>query len=146
MSQPPNLLNWSFVNVSQKSTMKNQEWTPTYLFLSIFMFYSGWFWITHVFSLLFNKLHLYYSKAHRIQLFLLEFVLLFLSGRLSSSFTFYFTVLRCVCATYWSVVLSLEKGILAVCQYTFLSVLVFLWTCETSPVAAQVLFQFKVHI
>ncbi len=34
----------------------------------------------------------------------------------------------------------------AVSQYAFLSVLVFLWTCETSSVVAQVLFQFKVHI
>ncbi len=31
----------------------------------------------------------------------------------------------------------------AVSQYAFLSVLVFLWTCETSSVVAQVLFQFK---
>jgi len=51
-------------------TMKNQEWTPTCLFLSIFMLYSGWFWITHVFNLLFNKLHL--QQSHRCQLLLLE--------------------------------------------------------------------------
>ncbi len=38
------------------------------------------------------------------------------------------------------------KETLAVFQYAFLSVLVFLWTCETSSVVAQVLFQFKVHI
>jgi len=34
----------------------------------------------------------------------------------------------------------------AVSQYAFLSVLVFLWTCKTSSVTAQVLFQLKVHI
>jgi len=32
---------------------------------------------------------------------------------------------------------------IAVSQYAFLSVLVFLWTCETSSVAAQVLFQIE---
>ncbi len=41
--------------------MKNQEWTPTCLFLSIFLFYSGW-WIIHVINL-FNKLHLYHSMS-----------------------------------------------------------------------------------
>jgi len=43
----------------QQSLMKNQELTPTSLFLSILIFHSACFCVTHVFSCLFNKLHLY---------------------------------------------------------------------------------------
>ncbi len=41
--------------------MKNYERTPTCLFLSIFLFYSGWFWITHVVNLPRQLLYLSYG-------------------------------------------------------------------------------------
>jgi len=39
----------------------NRKWTPTSLFLGIFIFHFAWFWVTHVHNLHFNKLHLYSS-------------------------------------------------------------------------------------
>ncbi len=51
---------------------KDQEWTPTYLFLSFFIFHSTWFKIPVVFTLLFNILHLYGSMSCRSLLFHLE--------------------------------------------------------------------------
>ena len=44
---------------------------------------------------------------------------------------------------FWKIVSALNK---AVSKYVFLSVLVFLWTCETPSGAAKVLFQSKICI
>lgn len=59
-----NTLTYCLNVFQQSSLMKNKEGTPTTFFLCIFSFRSACFFITHVFSLLFNEVHFHKYVVH----------------------------------------------------------------------------------